>query len=354
MEKVSRQEIKKRLDDFLSSIAFGKLFIVEDPIDLYYFTGLRLSKGLLIFGNQPILCVDGRYSAVAKQTFPGRVASIDEEKNILKESGKDVICFDSEKTSYARYATIKKYGFACESIDHLTKNLREIKSSFEIALLEKSAWINQQALNHALGCLREGITEEKIAREFMVKALELGAEKMAFDPIIAFGDHTALPHHRASTRSLKQQDPVLIDVGVMFQGYASDMTRTCFFKQGSQELAKLREELIALQKRILGKLRPGISTKELALYAKNGIETIGPYKMIHSLGHGVGLAVHEFPRLSTKLCDEDVLKPGMVITIEPGIYIEGLCGFREEDTILITENGYKNFYKNFDFATFKF
>lgn len=351
------QEIQKRLNAFLAKILKDQNYFIEDPIDLYYLTGLKLSKGLLILGKMPVLCVDGRYTSAAKALFPGRVASLEDEENILSESGRKILCFDCDKTSYARYEILKKHtknGLVLKAVHHPTKEMREIKSFWELEILEKSASINQQALKKAFSFLKEGVTEKEVATKFMTAALELGAEKMAFDPIIAFGEHTALAHHRASSRKLKKQDPVLMDVGIVFQGYASDITRTCFFGESTGELLELRNKVISLQKRIVEKVKPGVMTSDLAAYAKSEIEKMGPYKMVHSLGHGLGLEVHEFPRISTKIPEQEILKPGMVITIEPGVYIEGLGGFREEDTLLITENGFKNFYKNFEFATVKF
>jgi Xaa-Pro aminopeptidase len=144
-----------------------------------------------------------------------------------------------------------------------------------------------------------------------------------------------------------------MDVGIVYQGYASDVTRTCFFHEGSKELVDLRTKVMSLQRQILDLIKPGVKLKDLAIFAKHAIESMGPYTMVHSLGHGLGLEVHECPRLSVKAEPEDILKPGMVITIEPGVYIEGVGGFREEDTVVVTENVFKNFYKNFEFATVK-
>ncbi len=356
MENVSKELIKERLDVVSSSLPFDKILLIEDPTDLYYLTGLKLSKGVLIIGKKPILCVDGRYTLVAKHSFPYQVASFEELEGIVKEKKPKTVYFDGDKTPYTRYESLKKHlnqEAILEAEHYPLKTLREIKSIHEIALLKKSALINQKALQKAFSFLKEGVTEQEIAKKFMIAALELGAEKTAFDPIIAFGENTALPHHRASIRKLKKHDPVLMDVGIVYQGYASDMTRTCFFHEGSKELMDLRSKVISLQQQILDFVKPGITTKDLADFAKKEIESMGPYKMVHSLGHGLGLEVHEFPRLSLKAEEETILKPGMVITIEPGIYIEGVGGFREEDTVVVTEKGFKNFYKNFEFATVK-
>lgn len=356
MQKDSKDSYPLRMRKLLDSIPDDTIYYIEDPIDLFYLTGLKLSKGTLIIAQQPTLCVDGRYTAAAKQAGCFSVAGIDEEESVLKNCNRKVLCFDSDKTSFNQYQALinhaKHLSLDLRAIKHPLQNLRMIKSLDEIERMEASARINQQALEYAASFLKEGVTEQEIAKHFICKALDLGAEKVAFDPIVAFGENTALPHHRASSAALKKQDPVLLDVGVMYQGYASDITRTCFYDGALETLRCLREQVIALQRTLVAKVKPGVSTYLLASIAKEQIESLG-HTMLHSLGHGLGLEVHEFPRLAAKQNQDQILQPGMVITIEPGIYIEGLGGFREEDTLLITETGYKNFYKNFEFATVK-
>ena len=220
--------------------------------------------------------------------------------------------------------------------------------------MKKSAQINRDAISFAFTLLEEGVKEIEIAKEYEIFCLKNGAEKLSFEPIIAFGPNSALPHHRASDEKLKPGDIVLMDVGCFYHGYASDMTRTTFFKQANPKLFEIREFLIKLQKNLCSQVKPGVSTLFLAEEGRKAIQSYGNFPTLHSLGHGIGLSVHEFPRLSSKKTDEILLKPGMVITIEPGIYIEGVGGFREEDTVLVTEEGHYNFYKNFCFDSVKF
>ena len=340
----------QRLELLISKVPQDQLYYIEDPVDLYYLTGLKLSKGRMLVGNKTSLFVDGRYFFAAKATFPESVEPLEKLETCILESHRKTLCFDQEKTSYARYMELEKLtsrGILLKPIESPLASLRQIKSAQEILLIEKSAAINQQALQNILPKIAQGVTEQELAKEFMIQALKLGAEKMAFDPIVAFGENTALAHHRASARQLRLEDPILIDVGVMYQNYASDITRTFFYKKSSQKLLKLREQVIHLQKKIVAMVRPGVSIRDLAMYAKNAIENMGPYQFIHSLGHGLGLEVHEMPKFSLQEKEDQKLQPGMVITIEPGVYIEGLGGFRHEDLLVVTQTGCKNLYENF-------
>lgn len=332
----------------------SQIYLVEDPIDLFYLTGLKLSKGSLLIADEFFLYVDGRYESVARSSFGSKVKNLENLKTDLENQTEEVF-FDPEKTLYARYLELKKsLDKKLKPLANPLKDLQVIKSSLEIEKMRKSAQINRDAISFAFTLLEEGVKEIEIAKEYEIFCLKNGAEKLSFEPIIAFGPNSALPHHRASDEKLKPGDIVLMDVGCFYHGYASDMTRTTFFQQANPKLFEIREFLIKLQKNLCRQVKPGVSTLFLAEEARKAIQSYGNFPILHSLGHGIGLSVHEFPRLSSKKSDEILLKPGMVITIEPGIYIEGVGGFREEDTVLVTEEGHYNFYKNFCFDSVKF
>jgi Xaa-Pro aminopeptidase len=194
--------------------------------------------------------------------------------------------------------------------------------------------------------LKKGITEKEVARRFEIFCLEKGAEGLSFTPIIAFGKNGAMPHYRSQDVVLKEGDAVLIDIGVVLDNYHSDMTRVLFYKKKNRYLSHLYEIVKKAQKNALKLCRPGVKLKELDLAARKVMrEEKVEDLFLHSLGHGIGLQTHEFPRIKYNGDDRDVvLQSGMVFTVEPGLYVPGKGGVRYEDTIVITPSGYKNFY----------
>lgn len=169
---------------------------------------------------------------------------------------------------------------------------------------------------------------------------------MSFDPIIAFGKNTALPHHHPGDTKCKENDIILCDLGVVLDDYMSDMTRVNFVGKSDPELLHLFEVNRAAQRNALSKCRPGALLKELDLAAREVMAKAGLEEyFIHSLGHGIGLEVHEYPRIKFDGLDCNLkLEPGMAITIEPGLYLPGKGGVRYEDTVIITQEGYMNLY----------
>ena len=273
-----------------------------DPTDIFYLTGMQLSLGrLLICSHSAILFVDGRYYEEAKKTACCKVKKM-EEKEVLgllsSQSWKElrVLGFDTS-TSYLRVEKFKK----------------------QLQTLKKQRHLK-------IGYCRN-----------------LGAEGMSFTPIVAFGSGSALPHYHTSTRKLKKGDIVLMDLGVRLNGYASDMTRTFFFGEGTKQLQELYQVVEASKEAALNLCRPGVPLSEIDEAARKVMREARLEKhFLHSLGHGIGLDVHESPNFRT---DETVLVPGMVITIEPGLYLPGKGGVRLEDMVVITKQGHRNLFR---------
>jgi Xaa-Pro aminopeptidase len=166
-----------------------------------------------------------------------------------------------------------------------------------------------------------------------------------YPPIIAFGKNSAMPHYRSGDQQLKLPTVVLIDIGVTCHDYASDMTRTLFLGAADPKLVEIYDIVKNTHDEVLKHVKPGVSVKFLDQLAR---ECIKNYPILHSLGHGIGLEVHEYPRISIQLAQDVILQKNMVITIEPGVYIPGLGGVRLEDTIVVQEDGFKNFYSSLD------
>ncbi|MBS0620743.1 MAG: aminopeptidase P family protein [Verrucomicrobia bacterium] len=326
--------------------------LIETPTNLHYFTGLDISLGkLLVHKDAAALFVDGRYIQVAKEKAP-MPAFLDgqhEVRQFGERQGIKKLALDALETSVAHFDTLRKewQGFA-ELVPLATffRTLRAIKDEEEIGKMRASAALLWQGFEKICSLLKEGITERQLAKAFEIFCLEKGADGPAFEPIIAFGKNSAMPHYRSADVSLKKGDTVLIDIGTTVAHYRSDMTRVLFFGQADPEIQRLYEITERAQKSALACALPGVALKELdlaarAVFKEEKVEEL----FLHSLGHGIGLETHEFPRIKWDNADKDVLlEKGMVITVEPGLYLPGKGGVRYEDTIVITEKGHENFY----------
>ncbi len=324
-------------------------WLIEDPLDLYYLTGRTFSVGeLWITKEEVLLLVDSRYLDSAKQNscFPCSLKSWDASAEFLKNKSVKTVTFDSEKTTVARLGNLQeKLSFVSWiPVIQVTKDLREIKGAEEKKLIQQSAALLWEGYLYIKSVLREGITEKEVAKLFEIFCLQRGSDGLAFEPIIAFGENSALPHYRAGEKALRRGDVVLIDIGVIFKHYCSDMTRVVFFGAPDIMLKRWLDLAIAAAEAALSLCKPGVSVRSLdlaarAIFQKEGVE---PY-FLHSLGHGVGLQVHEAPRIRFD-AEDVILKPGMVITIEPGLYLPGKGGVRYEDMVVITETGFENLF----------
>jgi Xaa-Pro aminopeptidase len=226
------------------------------------------------------------------------------------------------------------------------QNLRLIKDAEEISKLRAAAQLGYEGYLFALSLLREGVSEKELALALELFWKERGASRLAFDSIIAFGPNSSMPHYRPDETTLKQNTSVLIDCGVVLSHYHSDMTRVAYFGNPPQEIQTIYPIVEEAKAKAIEACRPGTLIGDLDRIARDWIQSKGYGEYFsHSLGHGVGLEIHENPIIrQTGPFSEKPLKTGMVITIEPGIYLPGIGGVRLEDTILITENGYENFY----------
>jgi Xaa-Pro aminopeptidase len=195
-------------------------------------------------------------------------------------------------------------------------------------------------VRHVVSLLQPFVTEKELAWEFEKYCRERGAERMAFNPIIAFGENTSFPHHSTSDRPWKEREPVMIDVGCVLNSYASDVTRTLWSSDVAPPYARLLEIVQSAQKAALALCKPNTRIGDLDAAARQVMRQEGVEELyLHSLGHGIGLETHEFPRVSIKADERDTpLEEGMVITIEPGLYVAGVCGARHEDTIIVTQD----------------
>ena len=337
----------KKVQDLLKEKAFDVLYL-ENSMDLTYLTGLHLSAGrLIITPKTAYLLVDGRYFEKAKahtqlqESLEVWLDTPEKLREILHYS--KIVKFDG---STLPWEIVEKYikefpllNFS--SFPSPLKELRAEKEDEEIAKMKQAASLGAEGYDFLLSQLKEGVTEKELAQKLLIFWLNKGAQGVAFEPIIAFGAHSALPHHRASPTPLKKGDTVLLDTGVILDSYHSDMTRTVFFGQPSPQMKEIYEIVKAAHSKSASLLKASAKPSLLDVAAREVIAAQGySDNYTHGLGHGIGLEIHEWPYLKNRepyLHDE--LKASMFVTIEPGIYLPGLGGVRIEDTYLVLSDG---------------
>ncbi len=340
----------KNLQNILQK-APNDAILFEDPISLLYLTGLHLSSGkLLVTRRQACLIVDGRYIEGAQQQslYPVQLHSDDAFATVLKEFNVSELGFAQENTSYKRYLELveagPKAGISLKGVENPLKQLRMIKDSEELDLLREAAHLGSRGYDLLCDLLEEGVREQDLAQDLQLFWIRQGGQQLAFEPIIAFGASTSRPHYRAGKQRLVKGQPVLIDIGVTLNSYHSDMTRVVFFGEPAPKMLEIYNIVLEAQQAALDLCRPGTRVGALDDAARSLITKEGYGEIFsHSLGHGIGLEVHEIPTLRNKPPHESQeLLPGMVITIEPGIYLPGVGGVRIEDTIIITDSGFED------------
>ncbi|HHW07756.1 MAG TPA: aminopeptidase P family protein [Clostridia bacterium] len=321
--------------------------LVTGGSNRYYLSGFRGSAGcLLVTANQAFLLTDGRYVDQAKQqTACCQVLHQGADwyntlNQLLKEHQVRKLAFEQEHVSHGEYLRLaeKVSGATLIGKRNFVETFREIKDGSELELMKKAASIADQAFHDLLSILRPGLTETEVAAQLEYRMRRLGSEGPAFDTIVASGPRAALPHGTATDRRIAPGDFVVFDFGATYQGYRSDMTRTVVIGQASSKQKEiyqlvLRAQLAGLQAVKANETCESVDSAAREVIAKEGYgEFFG-----HSLGHGVGLDVHENPRLAQG--NKLPLKPGMVVTVEPGVYLTDWGGVRIEDMVLVTGDG---------------
>lgn len=348
----------KRLQDLLKEKQVDAA-LIEDTQTLFYLSGQKLSAGrLLIFQEDARLIIDARYFETCKENSPIPCVLLSKQAFLqCLEEGPAIesLAFDPDLLSYGAFQRLEKELSSLTkegknaprlvAISRLCGQLRKVKDFAEQQALKAAAQLGSQGFDFVCSLLKEGISEIEVVLELEIFWRRKGGQKLAFDPIIAFGANSSMPHYHPGEHTLKPGQAVLIDIGVTYLDYNSDMTRVVFFGEPDPKLKEIYGIVQRAQSKALSQCRPGVSIGALDHSARDLIEEAGYGEAFsHSLGHGIGLDVHEWPRISHKHPDDKdkVLEPGMAITIEPGIYLPGLGGVRIEDTVLITEDGHEN------------
>ena len=215
---------------------------------------------------------------------------------------------------------------------------RMVKTKDEVDLMRQSSRLNDLVIERAIARVADGATENDVADAYRRAALEMGAEGESFSSLICFGANCAEPHHDTDDTRLRKGDSVILDVGLLLNGYCSDMTRTVFYGEPSEEAKRVYDVVLEANRAGRAAVRPGVPLRDVDLAARRVIEDAGYGEyFIHRTGHGIGLEVHEFPDVSS--ASEAVCQPGMIFSVEPGVYLPGRFGVRIEDLVAVTEDG---------------
>ncbi len=325
-----------------------QVFVVASPENRRYLTGFSGSTGTAVISqNKAIFVTDFRYIDQAAMECPGwdivRHATgtmADAVAGVLSGLGEERVGFERETATFAWYEDLatRLKGFEMIPVGPIVERVREIKDEGEIALIREAATITDRALGEAIPLLRPGIPERDVALEIEYRFRKLGADGAAFETIVASGHRGAMPHGRASEKPIAAGDLVTIDLGARVGGYCADLTRTFAIGSVTEEQEKVYNLVFEAQAQSLAAVRPGRTGKQVDAVSRDIISAAGHGEHYgHGLGHAVGLAVHEGPRLAPT--GDRQLEPGMVVTVEPGVYVTGWGGVRIEDLVVVRPDG---------------
>jgi Xaa-Pro aminopeptidase len=333
--------------------------LVTPPPDVRYLCGFTGSSAALAVTRRTArLFTDGRYTAQAAEEVKAAQVQISSGSPAVSatqwlaaQPGVAMVGFDAAKTTVAELARWKselpsrlRKGFFQAVPAPLVELLRSIKDGDELALMADAALTGCKLFEHILSVLRPGIAEVEVAAELEHQARMMGAEGMSFETIVASGLRSAMPHGRATAAPLPRRGFVTLDFGIIHKGYCSDMTRTVFLGKPRPDERRAYEAVLEAQENAVNAVAAGVSCAEVDEAARSVLRREGLAEaFMHSTGHGVGLEIHEQPRVGAGQSTR--LQPGMVITIEPGIYlagkfgIRGNFGIRIEDMVAVTRSG---------------
>lgn len=346
MEKIKKLQLQLEKEE---------AFLIASPENRRYLTSFPSSDGyLLITKTEAVFFVDSRYIEAARNTAEGcdeivLLKSFSEQlpEHIAKLGIKTVFT-ESERLSVAEFEKFRK-AFGCDCVadkaDVMINALRRIKNEDEKNKILAAQSIAEKAFDHILSFIKEGVTEREVALTLDFFMLRNGAECVSFETIAVSGSNSSMPHGVPGDKKIGKGDFITLDYGAVVDGYHSDMTRTVAVGEVSSKQAEVYETVLAAQKKSLEILRAGVLCRDADAAARDVIKNAGYGEFFgHGTGHGVGIEIHEEPRVSPK--SESILEAGDVVTVEPGIYLPGEFGVRIEDMAFITANGCENLTKS--------
>ena len=348
MDFRARQE---RLREHLDTTRFDALLVSHLP-NIRYLCGFTGSAGLLLVEEKgSTFFTDVRYDTQAHEEVEGAKVIIERKAPLeavgeflakrRKRSRRQVLGLESDHVTVSdkrRLAQLRPPGVALKDAPPMVERFRMVKDDEEIGKIRSAVHLGARIYDRALEVLRPGVKEVEVAAEMELVARKGGAEAMSFDTIIASGPRSALPHGRATAQPIVSDGFVVCDFGVILLGYCSDQTRTVWVGTPSENARRAYDAVREAQQAAIEAVRAGVKAGEVDAAARNSLRRAGFGRYFtHSTGHGVGLEIHESPRIGDG--QKEVLQPGMVITIEPGVYFPGKWGVRIEDIVVVTAGG---------------
>lgn len=321
--------------------------LVSSPANVRYLSGFAGSNSLMLLTPlEQHFFTDTRYGTVARSEITCKVhvskhpiiAKLVEvaKRKQLRKIGFEPAWLTVELHQYLTKSFPKSVSLV--PVANLIEEQRAIKSASEIAKIRRAVDVNSEAYRRTMRRVRTGHSEQQIAAELEYQMRVLGAEKASFETIVAAGTRSALPHAQPTGHRVQANELLLIDMGATVDGYSSDMTRVVFLGEAPKKIREMYNAVLEAQMAGIQAVRPGVTAAKIDQAARDVLKDHKLEKtFVHSTGHGLGLEIHEAPRLAQK--EKTKLKAGMVITVEPGAYVEGFGGVRIEDTVLVTENG---------------
>ncbi len=325
--------------------------IISNPVNIKYLTNIDAEGELILTRKDNIYITDSRYIEEVQSiltlfdeiiVYDSHDLSRDDYENFFLFC--ENIGFEENHVTYAKYKEyIRKYKINnFVETENIIEKQRMIKEKEELSSITKACEITDNCFSYILTYIKRGMTEKQIAKE-IEEYFKERSEGLAFETIVASGENTSKPHSKPTDRMIQENDIIMIDMGCKVNGYCSDMTRTFFTGEVSEEVKRAYNLVLKNQIQTTREMRDGMSTKMLTKMVQNDFGLHG-YDLIHSLGHGVGLQIHENPYIGNTL---DVnLKENMVVTNEPGIYVAGKFGVRIEDTVHVSKFGSINLTKS--------
>ncbi len=332
----------------LISVIPANATLIFSPENLYYFSGFTGGEGMLFIDkNRLLLFTDSRYTLQAHNEAPD-FEIIDTANtpvsDFLKSQGDKAYGFEDDYITFSKFAGLKKIipKSVFSPVSSQLDKIRMIKDEHELSLIKKAASIADDAFLYILDKISPGKTEKDISLDLEYFMLNSGADGLSFDTISASGVRSAMPHGTATEKRIEKGDFLTLDFGCKYKGYCSDMTRTVVVGTASDKQKEIYDIVLNAQLEALKAIRSGELAKSVDEAARGYIENAGyGINFGHGLGHSLGLKVHELPSCSPK--SPDILVENMMMTVEPGIYIEGFGGVRIEDLVCVKDMGYENF-----------
>lgn len=316
--------------------------LVTNPVNVRYLTGLEEEGILIIAPKENIFVTDSRYieSVNRKLTISDEIVAYD-SRNLDKYDYENIfllsenVGFEENYVTYEKYKKyLQTYQVNLVETEGLIENQRIVKEVEEIEAIKKACEITDKTFEYIIRNIKQGMTEKEVAFEIEKFMIKNGADGLAFDSIVAFGENTSMPHAIPTDRVVKKGDIIQFDIGCKYKGYCSDLSRVVFVEDMKDEYKEVYDFVLNEQKRIVTSFKDGTNIKTVIKDRETEFK-LKNYEIMHAFGHGVGLDIHELPILRSK--QDNILKENSVIAIEPGVYKPGKFGIRIEDTFKVNK-----------------